>query len=98
MNVALSYTNPVSACHVSWTIVFFQTVIPSPKYLRIERLMLEDFTRLELDLADPGLAVLSGALVEDAVDILQALSKRLPVVGIDLDDAIAGDRCRRFFC
>ena len=64
--------------------------------LRVERLVLEDFAGLELDLADPRLTVLSGALVEVAVDILQALGEGLPVVGIDLDDAIASHRCRRF--
>ena len=64
---------------------------PLAEILRVERLMLHHLARLELDLADPRLAVLSGALVEDAVDVLQPLGEGLPVVWIDLDDAIAGD-------
>ena len=57
--------------------------------------MLKDFAGLELDLADPRLAVLPRALVEHAVEILQPLGKGLPIVRIDLHDAIAGDRRRR---
>ena len=73
------------------------TVMPSPKYFDVERLLLQDLAGLELDLADARLPVLAGALVEHAVHVLQPLREGAAVVGIGLDDLITEDRSFRGF-
>ncbi len=58
--------------------------------------MLQHLARLELHLANARLSVLPRAFVEHAVDVLQTLGERHPIVRVNLDDTIAGNWSGRF--
>ena len=62
--------------------------MPSPKCARVERLHLQDFPGLELDLADARPAVQARAFVQDAVAIDQPLREGLAIVRIRSHDLV----------
>src|SRR6185437_8402380 len=54
----------------------------------------DDFSGFEFDLAESGMAVETGAFVEESVVVFEAFGEGVAVVGIDVDDLIGVSRDR----